>query len=202
MQGAEQKDSPSAAAVQARHAIWLESLPADEQALWDWLIGLDQEERLALLAHCVSYGVNALFEKVDRYGAAGMSQSSLDRRLRQADRLAAAVDLDMVAAGWRPTVDTYLGKVTKPRILEAVREACGENAAQLIDHLKKGDMAREAERLLSDRGWLPEVLRTPVAEVETDPAAAEPLAPLPAFLSAADPGPAGEPDGDVVLAAE
>ena len=35
----------------------------------------------------------------------------------------------------------------KARILEAVREAKGEQSAQLIDHLKKADMAREAERL-------------------------------------------------------
>jgi ParB family chromosome partitioning protein len=40
-----------------------------------------------------------------------------------------------------------------------VREAKGEGAAQLIDHLKKGDMAVEAERLLKGSGWLPEVLR-------------------------------------------
>ena len=48
--------------------------------------------------------------------------------------------------------------VTKSRILEAVHEGAGEQAAQLIDHLKKGDMAREAERLLADSGWLPEPL--------------------------------------------
>ena len=65
----------------------------------------------------------------------------------------------MVAAGWKPTVDNYLGRVTKPRILEAVREAKGEPSVQLIDHLKKGDMAREAERLLEGTGWLPEPLR-------------------------------------------
>ena len=81
------------------------------------------------------------------------------QRLDQADRLARAVGLDMVAAGWRPTVDNYLGRVTKPRILEAVREAKGEPSAQLIDHLKKGDMAQEAERLLDGTGWLPEPLR-------------------------------------------
>ena len=40
-----------------------------------------------------------------------------------------------------------------------MREAKGEGAAQLIDHLKKGDMAVEAERLLKGTGWLPEVLR-------------------------------------------
>jgi ParB family chromosome partitioning protein len=65
----------------------------------------------------------------------------------------------MVAAGWKPTVDNYLGRVTKPRILEAVREAKGEPSVQLIDHLKKGDMAREAERLIDGTGWLPEPLR-------------------------------------------
>jgi ParB family chromosome partitioning protein len=40
-----------------------------------------------------------------------------------------------------------------------VREAKGEGTAQLLDHLKKGEMATEAERLLKGSGWLPEVLR-------------------------------------------
>lgn len=31
------------------------------------------------------------------------------------------VDLDMVDAGWEPTVDGYLNRVPKARILEAVR---------------------------------------------------------------------------------
>ncbi len=83
-----------------------------------------------------------------------------------------------MAVGWKPTVENYLGRVTKPRILEAVREAKGEQSAQLIDHLKKGEMAKEAERLLDGTGWLPEPLRLldPVAE------ASEPEA-LPAFLA-------------------
>ena len=58
-------------------------------------------------------------------------------------------------------MDTYLGRVTKARILQAVREAKGEQAAQLIDHLKKGEMAEKAEVLLANSGWLPEPLRTP-----------------------------------------
>jgi len=58
----------------------------------------------------------------------------------------------MAAAGWSPTVDNYLGRVPKARILEAVREAKGEASAQLIDHLKKPDMAKEAERLLGGYG--------------------------------------------------
>src|SRR3546814_3514506 len=63
--------------------------------------------------------------------------------MKHADALAQVVDLDMVAAGWTPTVESYLGRVTKPRILEAVRDGKGDREAQLIEHLKKGDMAKE-----------------------------------------------------------
>ena len=42
----------------------------------------------------------------------------------------------------------------RPRILEAVREAKGEGTAQLLDHLKKGEMATESERPLKGSGWL------------------------------------------------
>lgn len=176
------KDCPSASSIAARREAWaaeLGRLAGDDRggdrddALWDWLHGLDGASRLALLAHCVSFGVNGLQEKVDRYGGSGLSQHGLARRIAEADRLALAVNLDMVEAGWRPTEANYLARVTKPRILEAVREGAGDKAAELIAHLKKGDMAREAERLLADSGWLPEPLRTvghdaSVAEVASD----------------------------------
>jgi ParB family chromosome partitioning protein len=152
-------DSPPARAVQERHDAWAADIPKDDDALWDWLAGLDDASRMALLAHCISYGVNALYERPNPHNSSGVSQHTLDMRLAQADRLTRATGLDMVEAGWRPTFGNYLNRVTKPRILEAVREAKGEQAAQLIDHLKKGDMAKEAERLLADSGWLPEPLR-------------------------------------------
>jgi len=158
-QSEELKDSPSAQAVNDRHERWGDHIPADDQALWDWLTDLDDSTRMELLALCVSYGVNALFERPNPYSGSGVSQHGLDARLAQADRLARATGMDMVAAGWKPTVGNYLGRVTKPRILEAVREGAGEPAAQLIDHLKKSDMAKEAERLLAETGWLPEPLR-------------------------------------------
>ena len=143
---------------------------------------------MALLAHCVSYGVNALYERPNPHSAGGVSQHTLDMRLAQADRLTRTTGLDIVEAGWRPTFGNYLSRVTKPRILEAVREGAGDRAAQLIDHMKKGDMAKEAERLLADSGWLPEPLR--LAGVDGDPAAGADGgdetegAELPDFLSA------------------
>jgi ParB family transcriptional regulator, chromosome partitioning protein len=164
------KDSPSARAVHERHEAWAGDIPAEDEALWGWLADLDDTSRMALLAHCVSYGVNALYEKPNPYGGNGISQHGLAMRLGQANRLARATGLDMVEVGWRPTVGNYLGRVTKPRILEAVREGAGERAAQLIDHLKKGDMAREAERLLAETGWLPEPLRLAAPDGHAMPA--------------------------------
>jgi len=161
VQAPDMKESAFAKSITDRHEAWRADLPTDEQALWDWLVALDDASRLALLAHCISGGINALSEKVDRYGGSGVTANGLRRRLDQADRLARAVNLDMAEIGWRPTVDNYLGRVTKSRILEAVREAKGESSAQLIDHLKKTEMAKEAERLLEDSRWLPEPLRTP-----------------------------------------
>ena len=166
-QADELKDSPSAKSVAERHEAWKVDVPADDAALWDWLAALDETSRLALLAHCVSYGVNALYEKPNPYGGSGVSEHGLKVRLSQADRLARATGMDMVEAGWRPTVGNYLGRVTKARILDAVREGAGERAAQLIEHMKKGDMAKEAERLLADTGWLPEPLR--LSGVDSEP---------------------------------
>ena len=172
-------DTKLATDLDARHRSWAEQLPGEPGELWDALTTFDSDSRDALFAHCVSLTVNTVYEAFNRR----------PRAHAHADRLAETVSLDMVAAGWTPTVDNYLGRVTKARILEAVREAKGDKAAQLIDHLKKGDMAKEAERLLDGTGWLPEPLRTLGAEPAGESAAEA----LPAF-------PAPDDDGDVPAA--
>jgi ParB family chromosome partitioning protein len=189
-------DSASAKAIEARHQQWASQLPKGEDDLWDALVAFDGDSQAALFAHCASLSVNAVHEPWNRN----------PRRLAHADTLARAVRLDMAAAGWSPTVDNYLGRVPKARILEAVREAKGEASAQLIDHLKKPDMAREAERLLAGAGWVPEPLRTPDAqsvEVESESSTDA----LPAFLAdgeddAAGDAAASDPEEPHAVAAE
>ncbi len=136
------------------------------------LTAFDSDSQSALFAHCASLTVNVVKEPWNRRPDA----------FAHGDQLARAVGLDMAAAGWTPTVDSYLGRVPKARILEAVREAKGEHSAQLIDHLKKTEMAKEAERLLDGSGWLPEPLRLAHSETMIDEPAGEAEA-LPGFLT-------------------
>ena len=157
-------DTALAKAINERHERWAKRLPENTAALWDMLLALGGDDRMALFAHCASVSVNAVHEAWNRSPG----------RAAHANQLARSVGLDLVAAGWAPTVENYLGRVTKARILEAVREAKGEASVQLIDHLKKPDMAKEAERLLAGCGWLPEPLRMSEAEAEAQTPPANP----------------------------
>jgi ParB family chromosome partitioning protein len=87
-------DMPYATAIDARHGTWAAQLPKDTADLWDVLAGLDSDGRQALFAHCVGLTINATCQPYDRRPKA----------IAHADRVAEAVQLDMAAAGWRPTV--------------------------------------------------------------------------------------------------
>jgi len=176
-------ETTSARAIDARHEQWAKRLPENSADLWDALTAFDRENKTALFSHCAALTVNVVKEPWNRRPDA----------FAHGDQLARAVDLDMAAAGWRPTVENYLGRVPKVRIIEAVREAKGEHSARLIEHLKKADMAREAERLLDGAGWLPEPLRVAQTGMEVDASIGEAEA-LPDFL--------GEDEDDAQLEAE
>ncbi len=157
-------DTAFAQAIDARHAAWAAQLPKEPGALWDALTAFDRDSRQSLFAHCVALTVNAVSETYNRRPKA----------IAHADRIAQAVALDMATVGWRPTIDNFLGRITKGRIVEAVREAKGDMAAERIRPLKKAEMAKAAENLLIGAGWLPEPLRTPgqtfAPGIEPDPA--------------------------------
>jgi len=160
-------DSTSAQAIEQRHDAWKERLPDDAEQLWDALVAFDGDDQAALFAHCASFGINAVWEPGNRYDDGRVSPHKIDRRIANSHIVARAAGLDMVAAGWSAGVDNYLGRVTKARIMAAVDEAKGSEVASRIAAMKKGDMAKEAERLLEGSGWLAEPLRTPAA-VEPD----------------------------------
>ncbi|RWI91451.1 MAG: DNA-binding protein [Mesorhizobium sp.] len=183
--------------IAERQEAWDRDMP-DSDKLWEFLLGLDEASRKALFAHCASLSLNAVVEPWNKRPGA----------LAHADALAATLGFDMVEAGWTPTVDNYLGRVTKARIVQAVREARGGDSAQLIDHMKKDLMAREAARLLEGSNWLPEPLRLDGEEAAADTAKTvtddvadatldDDAAELPAFL-AGDADPLSDEPGTTV----
>ncbi len=163
---------------EGRRQHWQSRLPVDPIDLWDALFAFDASERSDLFAFSAALTVNAVHDVHASRGSSG----------RPADRLAQALKLDMTGAGWQATVESYFGRVTKAQILDCVRDARGPAAADLIAHLKKSDMAREAERLLQGSGWLPEPLRTRSTEEEAQrtPLPQNETPELPAFLDEDD----------------
>jgi ParB family chromosome partitioning protein len=149
------EDTAAGKAWADRHANWARQMPRDVASLWTFVAELDHDSRMALFAHCVALTVNAVKLPWERK----------PRALATADKLAEAVSLDMTGY-WRPTVRTYLGRITKARILEAVREGVSIDAADQMVNMKKQAMAEAAEQLLAATGWLPALMRTPRAVSE------------------------------------
>jgi ParB family chromosome partitioning protein len=141
-------DTPAGRAIAERHEQWAVRLPKDAAETWEFVSALGSGELLDLLAHCAGLTLNAVRNPMDRRPQA----------LAHADALAEAVDLDM-RAYWQADERSYLGRVTKAQISEAVREAVSAKAAERIAGMKKPDMAAEAAQLLDGKGWLPPVLR-------------------------------------------
>ncbi|MEY9148920.1 ParB/RepB/Spo0J family partition protein [Bradyrhizobium elkanii] len=151
------EDAPTGKAWADRHGNWARQMPRDVAGLWSFVAELDHDSRMALFAHCVALTVNVVKLPWDRR----------PRALATADRLAEAVSLDMTGY-WRPTVRCYLGRVTKARILEAVREGVSGEAAERLSAMKKVDMAEAAEQLLAATDWLPPLLRTAMPQKSAD----------------------------------
>ncbi|MFT4117908.1 ParB/RepB/Spo0J family partition protein [Bradyrhizobium sp.] len=136
-------------AAMERQTNWSTRLPEDVNMLWDTLAAFSRDRLMELLAHCAALTIDCV---VTRNGS--------PHALAHAGLLAKAVSLDM-SRYWQPTANNYFLRVTKPLIIEAVREAVSDQAALRLADLKKSAMAEAAERAVAETNWLPELLRAP-----------------------------------------
>jgi ParB family chromosome partitioning protein len=155
------EDGPSMLALVERHAQWSRRMPEADGELWAWCLEQGTDASLALLAYCAACSVDAVRRPHQR----------TDAQLAHADRLATALSLDL-ARWWQPTAGNYLGRVSKQRILEAVAEAVSPEAAENLSKLKKDALVAHAEQRLAGTGWLPTLLRSPMAAADEQPALA------------------------------
>lgn len=79
------EDTPAGKTWSDRHANWARQMPRDVAKLWDFVVELDHDSRMALFAHCTALTVNAVKLPFDLR----------PRALAAASRLAGAVALDM-----------------------------------------------------------------------------------------------------------
>ncbi len=143
-------DCAAAKSIDARHQAFGVKLPGRPENLWASLKSMSDLERQALFAHCVGLSIDAVYKPYDRRSDT----------IVHADALANSLAPDLRAAGWIPTAEGYFTRITKAQILDAVREANGEESASRLEGLKKPDMAAAAAELLVPTDWLPAILRT------------------------------------------
>jgi ParB family chromosome partitioning protein len=153
------EESRAAKALAEQHDAWRRRLPDAAEELWSWLLGQDTVVRLDLLAHCAGCSVDAV-HKLHEHAGSG--------RLLHADQLAEAVSLDM-AQWWQPTAKSYLGRIPKAQILEAVAKGVSQEAAENLAKLKKDALVAYAQERLANTGWLPAILRSPAAASADSP---------------------------------
>jgi len=141
--------SPAAQLLEERRNAWQSRLPEDQDGFFAWLLAQDMPILTDLLALVTALTVNAVRQPANHHASP---------RFAHAHQLATALGLNMTA-WWQPTGDTYLARVSKVQILEAVKEGVSPEAAQNLATLKKGDLVARAEERLTGKGWLPQALR-------------------------------------------
>jgi ParB family transcriptional regulator, chromosome partitioning protein len=122
-------------------------LPEDPQRLWEWVRARSMSEQLEILAICIAPTINGTTTPAH-------SESLIDF-------LASAAQLDM--SQWWSVTTTYLERIQKMQIREAVREGVSAEAAAPLESLKKKALVESAQRKLCETGWLPLPLRAPKA---------------------------------------
>ncbi len=121
-------------------------LPGEPGDLLRWLISQPLDTLVALLALCAAESVDVT------HGNAPRTQDG-------SEQLAEALSLDM-ADWWEPTAETYLEAVPKAKIVAAVEEALGAEAARDLATMKKAEAVRAVAGMLAGTRWLPGPLRS------------------------------------------
>ncbi len=122
------------------------SLPADRAECWDALAAMTDQELDAIIGAAVAL---AAAPAAEHDGVTG--------------RLLDALNFNM-ADHFTVTEDTFAGRVSKPILLGAMREAgIAEDEANLSG-MKKGELAKAAVARFAGIRWVPELIRTPARE--------------------------------------
>lgn len=137
-------ETPAAEALDRAETRWGDVLPGEPAALFRWLMTQPESTLLELLAYCTARSLDV--------------QTGRERKANQSDTLADALGLDM-ADWWTPTPAKYLSSVSKAKMIEAVTEAAGADAAKEVGGMKKAEAVEFCAAKLEGTRWLPAPLK-------------------------------------------
>lgn len=153
--------STKAAAVMEEADAPLNRLPGDSAALFAHLLAMELPDLVGLLARHVARAYSVQSSEPTRQHRRGFDL---------AQGIESALGVDM-ADWWYPTTANYLGNVSKAKMIEAVTESVGAEAAQPIGKMKSDEAIAATAALLDGKRWLPSTLRPyPVPVIEADDA--------------------------------
>ena len=140
----------SKAADAFEHAAgWIGKLPAHGPTLFAALMAMELGELMQLLSVFFAHSYEVFSGEPNRKVGHGYDMAQL---------IESTLGLNM-ADWWMPTNERYLCHVPKAKMIEAVTEACGADAAKPIEKMKKGEAIAATAALLDGRRWLPSTLR-------------------------------------------
>lgn len=148
-------DTTKASQLLASAESRLNGLPTGA-ALFSRLLAMSNADLLDLLAVCVAQAYTVQSPDPVRR----MPRGGFDL----AQGMETALGLDM-ADWWHPSIENFLGHVPKAKMIEAVTECVGADAARPIEKMKKTDAIASAASFLEGRRWLPSTLRSYTAPV-------------------------------------
>lgn len=131
------------------------ALPKKPANRFAWIMSLAEPDVLRMLAACSGALINATQGKY-----------ADSARLKSADRIARAANLDM-RQHWEGGIE-FFDRIGKKALLSALTEACGAETAENCEKMKKSALAEACAERIPGRGWLPPVLITP-AEPAAEP---------------------------------
>lgn len=133
---------------------WRDRLPADTEALWQFVAEADVPTLLDLLAVLAAPAIEL------RPG----------RGEALADTLCAAANLDM-SKWWQPSVDSYFEHVRKDVTIEALLEVSPTLDRSKLEKAPKKEVLARVKRAFKGKSWLPAPLRVGVGHADEAAAA-------------------------------
>jgi ParB family chromosome partitioning protein len=143
LDGAAQSKSRAGVFLDERRQFWRSKLDDRECSRFEAILRLPLSEKLELLA----LGASGTLDAIQRSEAPS-----------SADALAKELGFDL-RRWWSPTAENYFNNVSKQVILGAARECLPAEQIASMEVLKKAELAKRAEQLLSGSGWIPGFLR-------------------------------------------